>query len=125
VLVIFVICWAACGILGYLIGAGKGRGEESAVLGFLLGPLGLLMVVLEGDKQRRCQFCREPVAPDATVCPHCQKTIKPAFNVVCINCGNGFNVTPAALGHITRCPRCKKMSPTKKAAAPETDPIPQ
>jgi len=148
-----VIAWAACGVLGYLIASGKGRGDEGAALGFLLGPIGVVCSALLGDKRTRCQFCREPVTPgattcphcreairpasdvrtrcrfcresvalDATVCPHCQKEITPACNVVCSNCGNGFNLSPAALGHIVRCPHCRKMTPTKKAAAPTADP---
>lgn len=112
-----VIAWAACGLLGYVIGAGKGRGEEGAVLGFLLGPVGVIIAMLQGDKRTRCQFCREAVAPDATVCPHCQKAITPRFNVLCSNCGRGFKISPAALGHITRCPYCKKMTPTKGPTA--------
>jgi hypothetical protein len=113
-----VIAWAVCGLLGYAVGSNRGRGGDGAALGFFLGPFGVIGAMFLGDKRTRCQFCREPVAPDATVCPHCQKAIKPAYNVLCPACGKGFNVSPAALGHVARCPKCKKMVPTKKAAAP-------
>jgi predicted amidophosphoribosyltransferase len=148
---IALIAWLALwGGIGYLIGAGKGRGDEGALLGILLGPIGLLIALLQGDKRRRCEFChgpvpvnatacprchveldgkrtrcrfcRESVALDATICPHCQKEIVPACNVICANCGSGFNLSPAALGHVARCPRCKTMTPTKKPAATIADP---
>ena len=116
-MVIVIIAWAACGLLGWAVANGKGRGADGAALGFFLGPFGVIFAMLLGDKRTRCSFCREPVAPEATVCPHCQKAIKPAFNALCPACGKGFNLAPAALGHVARCPHCKKMVPTKKPPA--------
>lgn len=129
----WAVCWA---VLGYFIGNGKGRGEEGAALGFFLGPIGILIAAMMGAKRTpgreadgasssvrtRCRYCRESVALDATVCPHCQKDIVPACNVICSSCGNGFNLAPVALGHITRCPRCRNMTPTKRPVALTPDP---
>lgn len=115
-MIIIIAFWVLCGILGYLIGQAKGRGEEGAVAGLLLGPLGLLFMLGAKDKRRRCPHCREPIAAEATVCPHCQREVAQPGNAVCQHCNHTFQVTDATLGHVARCPHCKKMTLAKKAA---------
>ena len=112
-MVLVVIAWGVCGILGALIGGPKGRTGEGAVAGFLLGPIGLLWIATAKDERRRCPFCREPVAAAATACPHCQREVPSAFNATCKFCGQGLKLSPATLGHLVRCPHCRKMTPTQ------------
>lgn len=100
--------------LGYFVGRTKGRPDEGAVLGLVLGPLGLLIILLVEDKRPRCPHCREAIAPGAEICPHCQQRLAPAPNVTCICCKVGFRVTGAALGHPVRCPHCGRITPTKR-----------
>ena len=115
---IIVGFWVLCGILGYLIGQPKGRGDEGAVSGLLLGPLGLLFILTAKDKRPKCPRCREPVDPTAWVCPHCQSQITEPPNAVCTFCHKGFHVTDAALGHAVRCPHCKKLTQARKPELP-------
>lgn len=61
--------------VGHVIGGSRGRPDEGGCLGGLLGPIGWLIVLFLPREGRRCPFCREVVAPDATVCPHCQRDI--------------------------------------------------
>jgi hypothetical protein len=47
VLIIALVFFAACGVAGGYVSGAKGRpGAEGALLGFLFGPLGLLVAVL-------------------------------------------------------------------------------
>ncbi len=47
VLIGVVVGWLACGAFGYYVARAKGRpGSEGVLFGLLLGPLGLLLVVL-------------------------------------------------------------------------------
>lgn len=75
---IFLIIWIVCGILGAVIGSNKGVGCLGAILGFVLGPLGLLIVVVTPDETRvECPFCREKINKAAVVCPHCRNPQQP------------------------------------------------
>jgi hypothetical protein len=114
--------WA---LLGALIGIAAAQKRGFSMIGgllggFLLGPLAVLMFavngVATGGERKKCPFCAEWIKAEAIVCPHCQRDLAQAFNVFCPACGKGFNVSPAALGHVARCPHCKKMVPTKKPA---------
>lgn len=100
-----------------IVGLGAWGGGNIIVMG-----VGLLFIAAGGMTGKRpqpylCPFCRSKVDPAASVCVHCQRAITPAFNTVCANCGRAFATPPAALGHLARCPHCKKMIPTKRAAA--------
>jgi DNA-directed RNA polymerase subunit RPC12/RpoP len=41
------------------------------VFGLLLWIVALPVAVLMKDDRRRCPYCVEPIAANATVCPHC------------------------------------------------------
>lgn len=50
---VFILIWIACGFGGYAIGKSKGREVLGAVLGFLLGVIGLIIIaVIPGDKTK-------------------------------------------------------------------------
>lgn len=79
----FVIIFAVLALVGALIGQHKGRTGFGAILGFLLGPIGWLIVALmpsneqqlkkrnPGPKQKKCPECAELVMADAKVCRYC------------------------------------------------------
>jgi len=65
-------------IIGGLIGAKNNSIAAGVVLGLLLGPLGvLLMVMTLNNKRRECPYCYEVINNKALKCPHCQSDIKP------------------------------------------------
>ena len=47
---------------------------RAALAGALLGPIGVVIALLSGDKHRRpCDHCAESIMRQAKLCPHCQK----------------------------------------------------
>jgi hypothetical protein len=68
--------WLISLIACIAIGARKGSPIGAAVLGLVLGPLGLLLVALSGAANRRpCPLCGESVLRVAVVCSHCGRDI--------------------------------------------------
>ena len=70
--------WAAMAVVGYYIGNAKGRGPFGAVLGFLLGPLGwLLMLVMSEnpDAVHKCPECLSRVPIEARKCARCGSSL--------------------------------------------------
>lgn len=73
--------WLVSIIASAAIGHRKGSPMGATFLGFVLGPVGLIIVLLSGSANRRpCPFCAEPILKKASVCPHCQRDVsgKPA-----------------------------------------------
>lgn len=81
---VFVIIWIFCAIGAYLIADARGgSGPMAALLGFLLGPIGVLCAFFMGGDEakaeqqlvvgakKKCPRCAELVQPDALVCKHC------------------------------------------------------
>ena len=74
-------------LFGALIGVAaaqkRGFNVAAGVLGgALLGPLAFLLYFVSGiasnsDLRKKCPFCAEWVRPEAIVCPHCQRDLKP------------------------------------------------
>ena len=91
-LMLLVAFWVVCGLAGGSVTRGKGRGGAPGyLLGFLLGPLGLLIAVvlprneagveaaaLESGARRRCPQCAELVRREAVKCRHCGAELEPA-----------------------------------------------
>ena len=71
-LVLFLI---ACAVVGWAIGQTKSRGGQGALLGCLLGPIGLLFCLTMGDQTPRCPTCREKVELGAVLCWHCRQPL--------------------------------------------------
>ena len=64
-----------CGVVGALLGGSKGQAGLGFVLGALLGPLGIIIVlVIDGDR-KTCPSCMSKVHKNAKVCSHCGSTI--------------------------------------------------
>jgi len=83
---LIIVAWLACGVIAAIISDSKGRsGCGGLLLGLLLGPIGLAVALLLGatpeklrdiertsPDRRQCSACREIIAHDATICPHCR-----------------------------------------------------
>ena len=56
---VFVLAsgWAVSAVIGYFIGATRGRGGAGAVWGALLGPIGWLVMLVVKDERKKCPFC--------------------------------------------------------------------
>lgn len=59
-------------VIGGLIGHLRGRVDEGVLLGFLLGPLGWLLVLMGKDARPKCPLCRGALETRAVArCKHC------------------------------------------------------
>jgi hypothetical protein len=69
---IAIICWAfICAAIGGKIGTIKGRPEAGFLWGFLLGPLGWLIVFGGPDLGTKCPFCHGSIDDGVSKCRHC------------------------------------------------------
>ena len=91
-----------------MIGARKGMESSGFVVGFLLGPFGILIALLSKGDRKSCLYCREWIHKDATVCPHCQREAEPMFDVRCPACGERGQVRESFLTEHIVCPKCKR-----------------
>jgi len=89
----FVILWICCGIAGVMIARRKGNNElGGGCLGFILGPIGLLLVFFSSDNsdelKRRsgntkvCPYCREYIKEDSSICRYCHQSVSNTFEVL-------------------------------------------
>ena len=81
---VVVIVWLLSGVAAALIWSSKGGSPGAGFLiGLLLGPLGLIIVLVATPSRgksaslRACPHCNVPMRPDASVCPHCQRESQP------------------------------------------------
>ena len=73
VMILFAICIFTT-IIGAIIGSKKGCLGAGLMLGMLLGPIGIIIIlVMKGNKNKQCGFCKEYIHEQATICPRCQK----------------------------------------------------
>lgn len=71
-----VAIWAIFSpIVGGLIGAKRGRPEFGVFLGFLLGPIGWLIVWLSTPVGPKCPHCGGQIEAGYTVCRHCGRDL--------------------------------------------------
>ena len=98
-----VIIWLLCGIVGAMIGSGKGSGGTGFILGILFGPLGILIAIFMKGDRRRCPSCHEYIDPTAKKCPKCQTDLAPKTGPVLIN-------GELSIDHETKkCPACAEQ----------------
>jgi len=72
----FWVLWIVCTLISTYIGVQKGIGFMGFINGVVLGPLGVLIVMIQDDSNRSaCPSCAEKVMKAAKVCPHCQRTV--------------------------------------------------
>lgn len=71
--VIFLAAAFLLGLAGYGLGRGKGRGAVGFVMGFLLGPLGLIVIFFFPPRPEYvCPACGQGTRPGQEACAACQ-----------------------------------------------------
>jgi hypothetical protein len=67
--------WSATGVIGYLLGKSKGKPVAGSLFGFLLGPVGWLLIAFSPDARPKCPQCKGPIEPGARKCRNCGSEI--------------------------------------------------
>jgi predicted amidophosphoribosyltransferase len=104
------ILWCVLGgLVGLAIGQKKGRTGEAFLLGFLLGPIGWLLVGLGPSMGPKCPHCGGSVEAGFTACRHCGRDL-PASAAWSLpgrepDSGEGVSIAGAA-NDLRECPHC-------------------
>jgi hypothetical protein len=77
----FAVGWIICVLLGGFIGGFRGRRSFGAFLGFLLGPLGWVIILCMSDCRKKCQYCGGSVPDCVRKCMHCGSDLYEARSV--------------------------------------------
>jgi hypothetical protein len=92
----YIILWIIFSLIGYIIGKPKGKESLGAILGLLLGPIGILIIVImENQNITKCRTCFGKVDVLAIKCMHCGadlRVIKPQKATVVKNSGGDKGV---------------------------------
>jgi hypothetical protein len=71
----YVVVWFVCGIISSVIGSNKGLGCGGFIAGLLLGPLGIILVLVLPGTRIKCQYCQKLIDKKAVKCPYCQSAL--------------------------------------------------
>ena len=71
----WILVLVICGIIASILGSRKGIGVSAFFFGLILGPLGVILVLLSKGKRVACPFCDKLIYKVSPVCPHCQQEI--------------------------------------------------
>jgi len=73
---LYLILWVLCGAIAAYMYQQKGQSQGVGFLvGFLLGPIGILLVLLSPSTLITCPYCAEKIQPEAKICKHCGQNI--------------------------------------------------
>ena len=112
----FVAWGIAWTILGYKIDGARG-----AISGFILGPLGCILVYATRTEKPRCSHCSQPAPPRGKACPHCGTVFgAPPISRITSTSASGKKYRLKSKGHsqpqgdtadscYLACPHCKKQ----------------
>jgi hypothetical protein len=64
------------GFIGYFIGANREAGAAGALMGVLLGPIGILIAAISADGRKKCPQCLERVNTNAKICASCRTPLE-------------------------------------------------
>jgi len=109
-LLIFIIAGTISGLIGGCIAHSRGRTTLGFLLGFLLGPIGWLLVLLAKDQRAKCPHCQGVLpAKSVTKCMHCASdlTEEDAQLLQCPRCSHRFLWTAKARA-LGKCPKCNQ-----------------
>lgn len=67
----WIMIWAFCGVIAGLLGHYKGVGCGGFVVGVLLGPLGIILILMSVGNRVKCRFCQQYIDPKSITCPVC------------------------------------------------------
>lgn len=87
-----LLLWLVFALVAMAIGASKGEAFVGFVAGFMLGPFGVLAMVLGRGNLKDCPHCAKRVAPTATACPYCTRDLRQP------TAGNGAHGSQAVAG---------------------------
>jgi len=73
---VLLVVWIASVLLATYLGIKKGIGFLGFMNGVFLGPLGVLIVMIQkNDKRKSCPGCAEQILKRAIICPHCRSDV--------------------------------------------------
>jgi len=64
-----------CGFIAALIGNKKGVVISSFFLGLILGPIGIIIVLINKGNRIVCPYCKKLIHFESTKCPYCHSKI--------------------------------------------------
>jgi hypothetical protein len=82
ILIISFFVFIICGVIGAALASEKGRGAAGFWLGFVFGPIGILIALLlkpSVSGLKPCPFCAELIQPAALKCRFCNADLPESF----------------------------------------------